>query len=213
LTYNRLHSNQIRIIVNITFTTGKSRSDIFCPPDMINGQDDLMLISLIKQGNSRALDSLFRKYYQSLCRFATYLSSRQDLAEEIVADVFFRIWEKRETLTVEKNVRSYLFTATRHTCINYMKQEKHIMEDLSEDIMEETPGPEETLMYHELATHLTSLIDFLPQKRKAIFQLNRFEGFTYNEIAEILSLSAKTVENQMGKAIKQLRLLQKSYYN
>jgi RNA polymerase sigma-70 factor (ECF subfamily) len=178
---------------------------------MINGQDDLLLITLIKQGDSRALDCIFRKYYSSLCRFATYMTNRKDLAEEIVADVFFRIWDKRETLTVEKNVRSYLFTATRHTCINYMKQEKHIMEDLSEDIVEETSGPEEELMYRELESRVTSLVEHLPLKRKAIFQLNRFEGFTYNEIAEILSLSAKTVENQMGKAIKQLKLLQKSY--
>jgi RNA polymerase sigma-70 factor (ECF subfamily) len=178
---------------------------------MINGQDDLLLISLIKQGNNRALDSLFRKYYYSLCRFATYLSNRTDLAEEIVADVFFRIWEKRETITVEKNVRSYLFTATRHTCINYMKQEKHMMEDLSEDLVHETPGPDDELMYSELESRINELINFLPQKRKAIFQLNRFEGFTYNEIAEILSLSSKTIENQMGKAIKQLKLLQKTY--
>src|SRR5690606_2716745 len=126
--------------------------------------------------------SLFRKYYYSLCRFATYLSNRTDLAEEIVADVFFKIWEKRETLHVEKNVRSYLFTATRHTCINYMKQEKHIMEELNEDLAQETPGPDDELMYNELESRINELINFLPQKRKAIFQLNRFEGFTYNEI-------------------------------
>lgn len=178
---------------------------------MMNGQDDLLLISLIKQGDNRALDCLFRKYYHALCRFATYLNNRTDLAEEIVADVFFRIWEKRETLTVEKNVRSYLFTATRHTCINYMKQEKHVMEELHDDIVQDTPGPDDELMYHELELRIADLINYLPQKRKAIFQLNRFEGFTYNEIAEILSLSAKTVENQMGKAIKQLKLLQKTY--
>ena len=71
---------------------------------MINGQNDLFLISLIKQGDKRALDSLFKKYYNSLCRFASYLTSRNDLAEEIVADVFFRIWDKRENLTVEKKL-------------------------------------------------------------------------------------------------------------
>lgn len=179
---------------------------------MNKGQDDLLLLSQIKQGDSRALDCLFRKYYSPLCRFTTYLSNRSDLAEEIVADVFFRIWEKRDSLNVEKNVRSYLFTAARHTCINYMKQEKHVMEELSEDLMEETPQPDEELMYNELQSRVTNLVDHLPVKRKAIFQLNRFEGFTYNEIAEILSLSAKTVENQMGKAIKQLKLLQKTYH-
>jgi len=178
---------------------------------MNNGQNDLMLISLIKQGDNRALDSLFKKYYYSLCRFACYLTNRKDLSEEIVADVFFRIWEKRQEIHVEKNLLAYLFTATRHTSINYMKQEKHVMEELNEDFIENTPGPEAELLYNELESRITDLINFLPQKRKAIFQLNRFEGFTYNEIAEILSLSAKTVENQMGKAIKQLKVLQKTY--
>lgn len=178
---------------------------------MITRQDDLFLISLIKNGDKRALDFLFKKYYNSLCKFASYLTGRNDLAEEIVADVFFRIWEKRETIAVEKNLKSYLFMATRHTAINYMKQEKLVMVDLSDDLVEENPGPEEVFMYHELELRLTNLINFLPQKRKAIFQLNRFEGFTYTEIAEILSLSSKTVENQMGKAIKQLKSLQKAY--
>ena len=85
------------------------------------------------------------------------------------------------------------------------------MEELSDDIIEDTPGPEDIFLYHELESRITNLINYLPQKRKAIFQLNRFEGFTYNEIAEILSLSSKTVENQMGKAIKQLKVLQKTY--
>ncbi|SEI61612.1 RNA polymerase sigma-70 factor, ECF subfamily [Dyadobacter koreensis] len=178
---------------------------------MITRQNDLFLISLIKKGDKRALDCLFKKYYNSLCKFAYYLTSRNDLSEEIVADVFLRIWEKREKISVEKNLKSYLFMATRHTAINYMKQEKLIMEDLSDDIVEENPGPEDVFLYQELESRLTNLINFLPQKRKAIFQLNRFEGFTYNEIAEILSLSSKTVENQMGKAIKQLKLLQKTY--
>lgn len=178
---------------------------------MINNQNDPYLLSLIKTGDHRALDSLFRKYYKSLCRFAYYLSNRQDLAEEIVADVFFKIWEKRESISIEKNLRSYLFTATRHTCLNYLKQEKIVMEELHDDIVENTPGPEEEFLYQELQNRVSNLISHLPQKRKAIFQLNRFEGFTYNEIAEILSISAKTVENQMGKAIKQLKLLQKTF--
>ncbi|CAG4994392.1 RNA polymerase sigma-H factor [Dyadobacter sp. CECT 9275] len=178
---------------------------------MINNQNDLLLIALIKKGDSRALDSLFKKYYNSLCRFASYFTGRNDLAEEIVADVFYKIWEKRESLMIDRNLRSYLFTATRHTSINYMKQEKNVMDELSDDLIENAPGPVETLMYQEFESNIHNLINILPQKRKAIFQLNRFEGFTYNEIAEILSLSSKTVENQMGKALKQLKLLQKTH--
>ena len=178
---------------------------------MLHNQNDLLLVSLIKKGDSKALESLFRKYYPSLCRFAAYFTSRSDLAEEIVADVFFKIWEKRETLMIDRNLRSYLFTATRHTSINYMKQEKHTMEDLSDDLVECNPSPMDVLIYEEFEVNMHKLVDILPQKRKVIFQLNRFEGFTYNEIAEILTLSSKTVENQMGKAIKQMKLLQKSY--
>ncbi len=179
---------------------------------MLHNKNDDLLISLIQQGDCKALESLFEKYYTSLCRFATYFTNRSDLAEEIVADVFFKIWDKRESLVIDRNLRSYLFTATRHISINYLKQEKTPMTDLSDDLIESNPGPMESLMYEEFETSMHRLIDVLPQKRKVIFQLNRFEGFTYKEIAEILDLSSKTVENQMGKAIKQLKLLQKPFF-
>jgi RNA polymerase sigma-70 factor (ECF subfamily) len=177
---------------------------------MIKSQEDLYLIALIREGDSKALERLFRKYYNSLCRFSSFLVQRDDLAEEIVADVFFKLWEKRESLLIESNLRAYLFKATRHTTINYIKQERNLMDDLSEELPEESYNPADELIFKELEHGMHELIDNLPEKRKAIFQLNRFEGFTYGQIAEILSLSAKTVENQMGKAIKQLRTLYKT---
>lgn len=176
---------------------------------MTKSQEDLYLIALVRESDSRALESLFRKYYNSLCRFASFFSQRDDLAEEIVSDVFIKLWEKRDSLFIENNLRAYLFKATRHTTINYIKQEGIQWEDLSDDHPEESYDPASELIYKELENGINGLIDNLPEKRKAIFQLSRFEGFTYGEIAEILSLSAKTVENQMGKAIKQLRELHK----
>lgn len=177
---------------------------------MTKSQEDLYLIALVRESDSKALESLFRKYYNSLCRFSSFLIQRDDLAEEIVSDVFLKLWEKRESLQIETNLRAYLFKATRHTTINYIRQERALMQDLTEDLPEDSYNPADELMYKELENGMNDLIDNLPEKRKAIFQLNRIEGFTYNQIADILSLSAKTVENQMGKALKQLRLLYKT---
>lgn len=176
---------------------------------MTKSQEDLYLIALVRKGDSKALESLFRKYYNSLCSFASFFSRRDDLAEEIVADVFIKLWEKKDSLLIESNLRAYLFKSTRHTTINYIKQENTNWEDLDEELLEESYDPANELIYKELENNLNNLINGLPEKRKAIFQLSRFEGFSYNEIADILSLSAKTVENQMGKAIKQLRELYK----
>jgi RNA polymerase sigma-70 factor (ECF subfamily) len=175
---------------------------------MTKSQEDLYLIALVREGDNKALESLFRKYYHSLCRFASFFSRRDDLADEIVSDVFIKLWERKDSLLIE-NLRAYLFKSTRHTTINYVKQETINWEDLSEELPEESYDPASELIYKELEHKLNRLIDVLPEKRKAIFQLSRFEGFTYNEISEILSISEKTVENQMGKAIKQLRELHK----
>ena len=172
---------------------------------MTNAQQDMHLVALIKKGDDKALESLYRKYYYSLCQFASFFTNRDDLAQEIVSDVFVKLWEKRNSLTVSRNLKAYLFKATQNMAINYMKQEKNNMGDLYENIQENTHNPVEALIFKEFEHEMTAIINHLPQKRKAIFQLNRFEGFTYHEIAEILSLSVKTVENQMGKAIKQLR--------
>ncbi|AKD58222.1 RNA polymerase sigma-70 factor [Spirosoma radiotolerans] len=174
---------------------------------MDNNQSDLHLIYLIKEDDSKALDSLFRKYYSSLCQFAAQLSKRDDIAQEIVADVFVRLWEKRKTLNLQYHVRSYLYKATRYTAINYIHHELKEFEELDDNTQEETYTPLDALMFQELEIYVASRINQLPEKRRIIFQLNRFEGFTYSEIADILNISVKTVENQMGHALKQLRVL------
>ncbi|GAB3809067.1 RNA polymerase sigma-70 factor [Spirosoma humi] len=174
---------------------------------MDNKQSDLHLIYLMKEDDSKALDCLFRKYYAPLCRFAAQLSKRDDIAQEIVADVFVRLWEKRKTLNLQYHVRSYLYKATRYTAINYLHHELKEFDELDDTTQDETYTPLDTMLFQELEVYLASRIDQLPEKRRIIFQLNRFEGFTYNEIADILNISVKTVENQMGQALKQLRVL------
>lgn len=168
-------------------------------------QNDIILITRIRGGDGKALECLFRKYYTPLCRFAFFLTKRHDLSEEIVADVFFHLWKKGDQLNISLNTRSYLFTATRHTSLNYLKQERQDMLELSEDISVPDEDPSTKLIFKEFEDQMYKSISLLPGKRKQIFQLSRFDGLTYKEIAVILSISVKTVENQMGKAIKQLR--------
>ena len=176
----------------------------------MNSQRDLQLINLIRQDDDKALESLFKAYYNSLCHFATFLTRRDDLADEIVSDVFIRLWEIRKTLVVDRNLKAYLFRATRNTALNYLRQEKNVPESLDPETEQADYNPVDILIYNELESGIHSLIDTLPQQRKVVFQLNRFDGLTYQEIADILAISIKTVESQMGKALKQLRHLYKT---
>lgn len=171
----------------------------------ITNPEGEVLLSRIAESDVKALESLFDQYYRPLCRFAFFLTKRHDLAEEIVADVFVSLWNKREHIKITQNVRSYLFSATRNTAINYLKRETRDNSQLPEDLFEAHDNPSELLLFQELESQLFRIINLLPNKRKEIFQLSRFEGLSYHEIATTLCISVKTVENQIGKALKQLK--------
>ena len=171
----------------------------------IDKYQDEELFDLIKEGRSYALKILFKKYYERLCHFADTIINDNVLSEEIVSDIFVNIWEKREQININYKVKSYLFTAVKNQSINYLKKRKLHTVSLYSAVQEKTgdsANPEEKLLYDELKEKVDNIIDKLPEKRKLIFQMNRFDGFTFQEIADILSLSVFTVRNQMVKAIK-----------
>jgi RNA polymerase sigma-70 factor (ECF subfamily) len=132
----------------------------------------------------------------------------ESYSEEIVQEVFINIWERRDVLKINSSIKSYLFTAVRNRCFNYIKlqlpkeQKKVDVEDVSIPISD---NMEEEIMTKELQTHIQKAIDSLPNKCKIVFNLSRHSGLTYKEIAEELDISIKTVENQIGHALKRLR--------
>ena len=131
-----------------------------------------------------------------------------DTSEEIVQEVMFKIWVNRNSLKITGSIRSYLIRAVRNSCINLLKH-LDVREDyrVRHEIMDQgsCSSPEELMIVSELEQKIRNAIDDLPMERRKIFILSRYDGLSYAEIAEALGISIKTVENQMGKALKTLR--------
>src|SRR5699024_4882320 len=117
-------------------------------------------------------------YYTRLCDFAFQYVRSFDLTEEVVTDVFFKIWKKRETITVSGNFKAYLYTATRNQAIDLMKKEQRPFDELSSETPSSEYQPEEELLFREFENHVEGLINTLPPRRKQIFKMSRLEGFT-----------------------------------
>lgn len=171
------------------------------------GPSDIDLLQCIKKNDQGALERLFEKYYYRLCEFAFQYVRSVDLAEEVVSDVYLKVWKNRHKMEIKTNFKAYLYTATRNQALNYLEKEKREFEPL-DDILFGKPSddyhPDEELIFQELENHIEELINKLPPRCKLIFKLSRIEGFTYREIADILSVSIHTVQNQMVKAVKKL---------
>jgi len=150
-------------------------------------------------------EDLFRSQYSDLCAVANKYLQDLDAAEEVVQSVFVKFWEGRESLQIKQSIKGYLFTAVKNNCLNQIKhlkiKEEYKAHNQREIALEESQFDGE-LEGSELADKIQESIDKLPDARKQIFILSRYEGLKYKEIAEKLNISIKTVENQMGSALK-----------
>lgn len=130
-----------------------------------------------------------------------------DIAREIVQDLFVKLYEKRQSISIDVSVKSYLYRSVYNSCINYLNQrnmhEKHIKNISLEK--EVDTNPENEIMVVDLQRKIYEIIENLPVKCRKIFKMNRFEGFKNEEIAQMLNLSKRTVETQISKALKILK--------
>ena len=174
---------------------------------------DHKIITELSNGNEIVYNELFTSYYQSLCMFARKYVEDLDQSEEVVQDVFVKIWKNRDQLIKISSLKTYLFTSVRNGCIDQIRKEnvrkKYINETIKNSVDYYEP---EILPDDELADKIKAAINQLPKQRKKIFQMNKTFGLRYKEIAERLNISPKTVENQMGIALKQLREILKDCF-
>lgn len=151
---------------------------------------------------------LLQKFAYSICR------NHQD-AEEIVEDVFVRIWVKRKTLDQIENLKLYLYLATRNFSLNYIRARHGIqqfdIESMQVELQDLEPDPQQKLIHEEMKNQLKEAVSELPHKCKIIFKLVKEDGLKQKEVAELLHLSIKTVENQLSIAIKKLVLAISKY--
>ncbi len=162
----------------------------------------------IRKGNEEYFELLFLTYYKPLTRFANRFLKSQPSAEETVQEVFLRIWDQRAEWFPDRSVRAYLYRAVRNKALDEVKNRK-VRETYDAEISEEWHQEPEIIGYHEENPELIKLvnhyIDHLPERCRYIFKLHRYDGLTYNEIAEVLNISRNTVEVQMTRSLKKLR--------
>lgn len=171
-------------------------------------------VNSIKIGDERSFEQVFRAYYPRLCAYAMTVLNDRDEAEEVVQALFCRLWEQRDTLDVTTSMQAYLFRATRNASLNHIKkvQTREAYKVMNLEQMNNNPEyqPDRTTN-NELRRRLERAIAELPEQCRLIFKLSRFEELKYKDIADQLGISVKTVENQMGKALKILRLKMVDY--
>jgi len=174
--------------------------------------EEKILFAKIQKGNENAFEQIFKAYYGYLCLFSSRIIEDEIAAEEIVQEFFVKFWEKRANIEIESSIKNYLFRSVKNLCLNHIKHKK-VRAQYAQHIISEAEKNQFRDNYVEvdLQKKIEESIDSLPEKRRKIFRLSREEGLKYREIAEKLNISIKTVEAQMGLAIKHLRNKLKDY--
>jgi RNA polymerase sigma-70 factor (ECF subfamily) len=152
--------------------------------------------------------SLFKSHFNSLCAFAISFVHDEDTAKDIVHQTFIKLWEKRDTIDLEKQVKSYLFSTVHNLCLNYIRDNKKFSKNDFDAETYNHPGQsddQDVMEKAEFHARINKAIDSLPKKCRQIFIMNRFDEMKYQEIADKLGISIKTVEGQISKALKMLR--------
>jgi len=170
--------------------------------------DTAGLITAVQSGDKDSFASIYRLFFASLCDFTYYLTKDEEVAKELVQDTFLSIWEQRKDWSPQGTIRSYLFRAAKNRSLDYLKHQKIVRKwekTTQEQAIPYSQNEDDHLSQAELITAIDNQIDRLPQKCKIIFIMSRQQGLTYREIAEIQGVSIKTVETQVGRALKKLR--------
>jgi RNA polymerase sigma-70 factor (ECF subfamily) len=159
--------------------------------------------------DERTIETLFRENFTGLWQFATGYLKDSEAAKEIVQEAFVNLWEKRDSIDLSKPVKSYLSTTVRNRCINYLRDHKKFSGDLLalENYLEDSASDQSGgMIAMELSDQIVHAIDELPEKCREIFILSRNQNMKYQQIADHLQISVKTVETQMSKALQHMRL-------
>ncbi|RZJ88383.1 MAG: RNA polymerase sigma-70 factor [Chryseobacterium sp.] len=154
-------------------------------------------------------DQVYLDNFPVLHRYAYTLIGDSEIAEEMVHQVFLKILERKVPVDVHTSLKAYLLRCVNNECLNYIKHQKVKQKYQSHatiNMGNQVQTPSDNLAYKELEIHIKRAINDLPEQCRTIFQLSRFEELKYAEIASQLGLSVKTVESQMSKALKRLRL-------
>ena len=169
---------------------------------------ELILIEKLKSGHADAFSDIFSAYYKDLVFFAYSFTHELSTAEDIVQDTFIKLWEDHEKLVVTVSLKSILLKTIQNKCIDWHRHRK-IVNNSSTYIIDKSPlyeyDTDNYVLRSELERMIDKAIEDLPEKFKEAFELNRFEGLKYQEIAIKLNVSIRTIEVRISKALELLR--------
>jgi RNA polymerase sigma-70 factor, ECF subfamily len=168
---------------------------------------DILLYQQLVSGSKVAFDTLFRKYYQALCRFAFLFNGNKDEAEDAVQTAFIALWEAKSAITITRSLKAYLYQMVRNNALMQIRKSNTRLqyEQQYVETQEAMIPDDKSFTDEEINNMVMKGMALLPDKCRTIFSLSRYDGLTYDEIAEYLEISPKTVENQMGIAFQKLR--------
>lgn len=168
----------------------------------------------LKDGDKKIFEEIYRLYYSPLCFYCMRYVGDMEEAKEIVQRLFLKIWMKRDRIEINTSLKSYLYRAVQNYALNYLQQQKikqKYVIDKAHFPAQPSGNGQLKLEEEELKKVIKNAISKLPEKRRKIFELSRFEDMKYNQIAEHLAISVKTVEAQMSKSLQYLRIALKEY--
>lgn len=170
--------------------------------------EELFIVTKIREGDFKAFESLFRKYYVPLCLYATTITGRKEVAEEILQDLFYVLWKEREQLQVVRSLKNYLYGAVRNRSLQFVGRQKlaDAYGTVQMKVEKKESSPQEILEYEELAHLIELILAKMPARRSEMFRMHRNEGKSYAEMADIYAVSVKTIEAEMTKALRSLRV-------
>jgi RNA polymerase sigma-70 factor (ECF subfamily) len=171
------------------------------------------IIIQLKEGDEKSFEKVYRTYYKGLCAFASQYLKDPDDCEEIVQDVMMWLWENRSSLVPEMPVKSLLFTMVKNKCLNqihHLQIKQRVHNELYANIEEPFEDPD-TYSNGEMLEILNKSINNLPDDYRIAFTMNRFENYTYSEIADKMNVSTKTIAYRISQALKILRIDLKDY--
>ena len=173
---------------------------------------DALYLKGLKEGDRVVFEQIFRDYYPFLCNFARRYVSDKDAAEEIVQDFFCRLWDKHHDIHINSGFSSYLRKSVLNHCLNHARKIETERKFIDYgDNLEEIHGTNDHESNSELSELVSKALLELPVKRREIFELSRFEGLKYHEIAKRLNLNIKTVETQMARSLEFMRIYLKDF--
>jgi RNA polymerase sigma-70 factor, ECF subfamily len=172
--------------------------------------NDTHFIELLAKRDESAFEKVFKDNFKKLQSYAITIVSDENVAEEMVQNVFFKLWDRVEKINIQSSIAAYLYRAVYNESCNYLKHQKvkkgflnyskHAMSDIS------TEKASKKVLVTELEQRIKNALNDLPEQCRTVFQLSRFEELKYQQIADTLGISIKTVEAQMGKALRIMRV-------